>query len=43
MLTGTSFGVGMARNPAIDLRDGDTVRVAVCCIEAVENRIEVAL
>lgn len=41
ILTGTPYGVGMARQPQVFLANGDLVRVEIEGIGAVENRIEV--
>ncbi len=40
VLTGTPQGVGMARQPQVFLRHGDTVRVEIEGVGAVTNRVE---
>jgi 2-keto-4-pentenoate hydratase/2-oxohepta-3-ene-1,7-dioic acid hydratase in catechol pathway len=38
--TGTPAGVGMARKPPLYLKPGDTVRVEIDGLGAIENRVE---
>lgn len=40
ILTGTPGGVGVARNPQVFLKDGDTVRIEIDRIGVLENRVK---
>jgi 2-keto-4-pentenoate hydratase/2-oxohepta-3-ene-1,7-dioic acid hydratase in catechol pathway len=41
IVTGTPGGVGMARNPPVFMKEGDTIEVEVKPIGTLRNRIEV--